>query len=966
MSAILFRVAIGAEGVTPGDVRMTSTDDLTVITQPGYLNSFDGGTQITPTDIISAVYGPNQIKQLFTPTIVNGVITLTAFGGGGSINGAENLPGDEGIFAGVSGDNLQFKSLSAGANITLTPTGDTITIAATGSGGGTITGIADAGIGQGHLAAGTSGADVLVKTIVQGSGVIVTENGTTVTIAAEPVSGGLTTLANLPGGEGIYASTVGTVAQLKSIVAGAGIAISATGNNVIITNTGGGGGGGFLYDNAQWVAQNGNDANDGRSIDTPKLTVQAAITALGGSGIIHIEDDGNYGGAWNIASGIDITIDAPAAFLNTSGITFGGGGSQFKANAYSFGTNFNTIISSPGVSAYINAQKIRGNFNSSTQLFITGQELTGDYTLTGGTNILSFDTLSGDIIDTGIATASAGVWIYGRNQTGSISSANTNVAGYLLYQASGTTSGIKQGYFDGVYYGINEIIGNPGMTIANQIYNVTQTLTSNYTVQESDSNGALGIYNVSGTINITLPDVTTLPGLYTGWRFYAWQGYSGGGARFVTQGNDSILSQNGPFTREGLVTVILTSNSQDPLVGRLWTLAGNLAGGASSLAMGTIFVSQLTGSNTTGNGSQGSPYATIQYAVTAAGSPSNPTTIFVIDGQTYNEAVTISSPNIYLVGPEAALSQTGSGTALTFTTNATQHFVNMGAIFGSSGATALANTGTASIVSTGEVIDGPISTVNGQVFIRAVQLTGAYASTGSGFIRYTSTFRSGTDGTNTVGTSATGTLTNWSIGSTATIGATGSAGSIVLNPSTAATGSLDIAPTSNTANVITTLTNQATSTATVHSLPATGTATATLMAANIAEVQESSQVVVKRTQLSSASLASGGQQVVLTSFSGSSAYRFIDIKLTVTGGLAGGDRNIAITDGTTIWTVIPSASVLLPTNARWGSTPVPFSASQICDTATVAGANVYATYSGGTTDYTSGAIGIEVIVYKSI
>jgi len=138
------------------------------------------------------------------------------------------------------------------------------------------------------------------------------------------------------------------------------------------------------------------------------------------------------------------------------------------------------------------------------------------------------------------------------------------------------------------------------------------------------------------------------------------------------------------------------------------------------------------------------------------------------------------------------------------------------------------------------------------------------------------------------------------------------------------------------------------------------------MAANIAEVQESSQVVVKRTQLSSASLASGGQQVVLTSFSGSSAYRFIDIKLTVTGGLAGGDRNIAITDGTTIWTVIPSASVLLPTNARWGSTPVPFSASQICDTATVAGANVYATYSGGTTDYTSGAIGIEVIVYKSI
>jgi hypothetical protein len=51
-------------------------------------------------------------------------------GGGGEANTASNLPGDEGIFFQKSGVDLEFKSLTAGANITLTPTDDTITIAA--------------------------------------------------------------------------------------------------------------------------------------------------------------------------------------------------------------------------------------------------------------------------------------------------------------------------------------------------------------------------------------------------------------------------------------------------------------------------------------------------------------------------------------------------------------------------------------------------------------------------------------------------------------------------------------------------------------------------------------------------------------------------------------------------------------------------------------------------------------------
>lgn len=65
-------------------------------------------------------------------------------GGSGTITGGQNLGTGDGVFSGAVGTNLQFKSLVAGTNITLTPSATEILIDATGGGGGgLITSISD-------------------------------------------------------------------------------------------------------------------------------------------------------------------------------------------------------------------------------------------------------------------------------------------------------------------------------------------------------------------------------------------------------------------------------------------------------------------------------------------------------------------------------------------------------------------------------------------------------------------------------------------------------------------------------------------------------------------------------------------------------------------------------------------------------------------------------------------------------
>ncbi len=79
----------------------------------------------------------------------------------GEANTASNLGAGEGLFATKVGVDLRFKSLVAGSNVTLTPGGDTITIAATGGGGGAPT---DAGYWTNAAHASLS-AEVVVNSL---------------------------------------------------------------------------------------------------------------------------------------------------------------------------------------------------------------------------------------------------------------------------------------------------------------------------------------------------------------------------------------------------------------------------------------------------------------------------------------------------------------------------------------------------------------------------------------------------------------------------------------------------------------------------------------------------------------------------------------------------------------------------------------------------------------------------------
>jgi hypothetical protein len=108
-------------------------------------------------------------------------------------------------------------------------------------------------------------------------------------------------------------------------------------------------------------------------------------------------------------------------------------------------------------------------------------------------------------------------------------------------------------------------------------------------------------------------------------------------------------------------------------------------------------------------------------------------------------------------------------------------------------------------------------------------------------------------------------------------------------------------------------------------------------------------------------LAAGGS-VVLINSSGSKQYRLRSLFLNAPGinfSGGGGDRLGQVTDNTTVYSLIPAATMQSLVNAAWGSTELPFPAAATLAIATAAGASLVFKYSGGTTDYTAGSLVIS-------
>lgn len=244
------------------------------------------------------------VTQFYLDTVTGSVYQKTALttwtlrtigSGGGGISGGANLGAGEGIYAGVTGANINFKSLVAGSNISIASSATEITISTVGSGIASLNGLnattqffaidsngtlpnwssaidthtlnipfaGTAGVNGGlisnteyslfsnkvgdvqslgtgeHLVGAAVGNTANIKSLVGGTGVTLISTADEVTInASGAVSGG----ANLGAGEGVYAGVTGSNLEFKSLVAGSNISLSSSANEITISSSGGGGG----------------------------------------------------------------------------------------------------------------------------------------------------------------------------------------------------------------------------------------------------------------------------------------------------------------------------------------------------------------------------------------------------------------------------------------------------------------------------------------------------------------------------------------------------------------------------------------------------------------------------------------------------------------------------------------------------------------------------------------------------
>ena len=122
---------------------------------------------------------------------------------------------------------------------------------------------------------------------------------------------------------------------------------------------------------------------------------------------------------------------------------------------------------------------------------------------------------------------------------------------------------------------------------------------------------------------------------------------------------------------------------------------------------------------------------------------------------------------------------------------------------------------------------------------------------------------------------------------------------------------------------------------------------------------------VFETVVGQAALAGAGTVILLDAAAGEQ-WKVRELWLSGAGtNFSGGDRLLDIKEGTTVYSTIPAATLQALAAARWGDTGMPFPATAAhLTTATAAGADIVAQYSGGATDYTAGSLTIVLIAER--
>ncbi len=138
---------------------------------------------------------------------------------------------------------------------------------------------------------------------------------------------------------------------------------------------------------------------------------------------------------------------------------------------------------------------------------------------------------------------------------------------------------------------------------------------------------------------------------------------------------------------------------------------------------------------------------------------------------------------------------------------------------------------------------------------------------------------------------------------------------------------------------------------------------------SITNPDPSSDLVWHDVTCSAAALAAAGHVTVQAS-TAAKQYVVRDIRVNYSAsGLSGGggDRLLVVTDGTTVWNNAGITAALLgtPINTVWGGSGNPLAGTVAMDTASAAGVTIYAAYSGGAADYTTGSVVISVLVQRT-
>lgn len=380
-----------------------------------------------------------------------------------------------------------------------------------------------------------------------------------------------------------------------------------------------------------------------------------------------------------------------------------------------------------------------------------------------------------------------------------------------------------------------------------------------------------------------------------------------------------------------------------------------------------IYVSGLRG-NDANNGSFTTPLQTIGAALTLAGSPSPsaPVVIFLYDASSYNEQVVIgaSVENLFILGPTASINFSGTGDTLTISASA-KLFIEVASVQNSGTGNAITNNGGSLFgnISIIQSASNAINNVNGDTLIVASIAIEGNNLLSAGNVIYNTLIRGGTDASGVVGTSFQGTSGGWNVatqliagGYNYPNGGTPTAGYVMT---TDGSNNLSLQAPTGSGTVSSGLANY------FAYYPANGNLVqdALVMAPTSGYVTTTID-----TQAVTYSGLNSGNVTLLAPSSVTASYKITNIILNGVSGtnFAGGTQNVSITDGVTIYTVIPAATLQALVNNDWGSINVPWPTATSPNQPTIAGGALYATYSGGGADYTLSGSVVFTLVYTQV